>query len=288
MTLETYTAWGKVPDNLKTKTQLGKLGKRPTRGQKPVAQFESFYHGKRRPVYYDLYDANEAVDKTPPTPEQLERLAKGRATAAENRRCPRCQRKYNRHNPKIGRQCERCHDEQSASRWAQMALGDRRTVILDTETTGLEYDDQIVEIAIVSTQGEVLLNTLVRPTRPIQLEAAEIHGITDAEVRNAPLWPEVWEQVLAIFRNARVVIIWNIDFDDRLMAQSCEAYGINYHDDMANLPGAALACAMRKHAAWFGEPHRDGGYRWHSLNGGHRALGDCLAVIERLKEMAGE
>jgi len=285
--MDTYTAWANVPDNLKTKTQMAKLGKRPARGQKPAAQFESFYHGKRRPKYYDLYDLNEAVDKTLPTPDQLERLAKGRETAAENRRCPRCQRKYNRHNPKIGGQCERCHDEQSASKWARMALDSHRTIVLDTETTGLGGDAQIVEIAIVSTQGETLLNTLVRPTCPIPPEASAIHGITDADVRDAPLWPEVWQQVLGVFEQARVVTVWNLDFDVRLMEQSCLAYGIDYGADLDALSTRpAAVCAMNKHAAWFGEPHRDGGYRWQALNGGHRARGDCLAVIERLKEMA--
>ncbi len=27
-------------------------------------------------------------------------------------------------------------------------------------------------------------------------------------------------------------------------------------------------------------------YRWQSLDGGHRALGDCLKTLEKIKEMA--
>ncbi len=43
-------------------------------------------------------------------------------------------------------------------------------MILDTETTGL-YDAEIVELSIIDTAGNVLLDTLVRPTRPIPAEA---------------------------------------------------------------------------------------------------------------------
>lgn len=284
--METYTAWAKVPENLKTKTQLAKLGKRLARGQQPVAEFESFYHGKRRPKYYKLYDLNEAVDKTPPSQDQLERLAKGRAAAAKNRQCPRCQRRYTRHNTKTGGMCERCYDEQLASEWAKMALDSNSTIILDTETTGLDGDAQIVEIAIITTKGEILLDTMVRPSLPIPEEASYIHGITDADVRDAPLWPVVWEQVLSILQNARVVIIWNEPFDTRMMAQSCWAHSIDYQAGIDTLPGTTFDCAMRKYAKWFGEwNYKHGDYRWQALNGGHRALGDCLAVVERLKEM---
>lgn len=287
--METYQAWAKVPENLKTKTQITRLGKRLARGQQPVAEFESFYHGKRRPKYYKLYDVNEAVDKMPATPEQLERLAKGRATAAKNSRCPLCQRRYTRRLCKVAGMCERCYDGELAKAWATMALDNNSTIILDTETTGLDGDDQIVEIAIVTTKGEILLNTLVWPTKSIPADVVAIHGISDAEVKDAPLWSEIWPQVLSIFQNARVVVIWNAPFDTRMMAQSCAAWGIDYEAAIDDLPGTAFVCAMRQHAKWFGEwnyKHND--YRWQALNGGHRALGDCLTVIERLKEMRGE
>lgn len=52
-------------------------------------------------------------------------------------------------------------------------------VILDTETTGLDEHDEIVEVAVIDMSGKVLLNTLVNPIQPIPYEATQIHGITN-------------------------------------------------------------------------------------------------------------
>lgn len=45
-------------------------------------------------------------------------------------------------------------------------------LIVDTETTGLENDAQIVEIAVVDLAGRVLLDSLVKPTIYIPREAS--------------------------------------------------------------------------------------------------------------------
>ncbi|MFJ2900325.1 exonuclease domain-containing protein [Streptomyces sp. NPDC087218] len=71
--------------------------------------------------------------------------------------------------------------------WAQKILADPDAyAILDTETTGLDYDSRIVEIAVTTAAGTVLLDTLVNPGAPIPAEAAAIHGITDVMVADAP------------------------------------------------------------------------------------------------------
>ena len=43
--------------------------------------------------------------------------------------------------------------------------------ILDTETTGLDNQAEIVEISIIAQQGQVVLDTLVKPLRPIPADA---------------------------------------------------------------------------------------------------------------------
>ena len=71
------------------------------------------------------------------------------------------------------------------------------TVFLDTATTGLDDDAQVVEIAIVDSTGAVLFESLVKPTVPVDPEAAAIHGIGPERLASAPAWPEVSEQVRA-------------------------------------------------------------------------------------------
>lgn len=62
-------------------------------------------------------------------------------------------------------------EQQIAKRWI-----DKGFVILDTETTGLGFDDEIVEISIIDCAGYVLLNTLVKPSKSIP-EAAGFEAV---------------------------------------------------------------------------------------------------------------
>lgn len=93
-------------------------------------------------------------------------------------------------------------------------------LILDTETTGLADSDEIVEIAILRIDGQHLLNEIIRPSRPIPADVTAIHGITDADVESARIWPNIWPVVQPLIANRRV-ITYNAPFDRRMIAQSC-------------------------------------------------------------------
>ncbi|MGF1486707.1 MAG: exonuclease domain-containing protein, partial [Prochloraceae cyanobacterium] len=49
-------------------------------------------------------------------------------------------------------------------------------IVLDTETTGLNYKDEFIDIAIVSRYGSVFFDSLIKPTCDISEGAAMIHG----------------------------------------------------------------------------------------------------------------
>lgn len=63
--------------------------------------------------------------------------------------------------------------------WARRVVAEGEALILDTETTGLEAHDEVIQLAIVDMRGNVVLQSLVRPTVPVGTEARAIHGITD-------------------------------------------------------------------------------------------------------------
>jgi len=168
-------------------------------------------------------------------------------------------------------------------------------VVLDTETTGIDYRAEVVQIAIVDAAGEAVLNTLVKPTRPIAPDAIAIHGITDAMVAGAPTIGEVE----ADFRNAvrgRAVIIYNAEYDMRLLSQSSRARNLDVQwRDMA----PRWICAMLAYAEHRGEPgRRYGEFRWHKLGAAarfegvpighsHAALDDCLTTLGLIRKLAG-
>ena len=82
---------------------------------------------------------------------------------------------------------------------------DANALILDTETTGLDDDAEVVELAVIDCAGTVLLDTLVRPSGPVPAEAAAIHGITDAMLADAPTWSEIHARFCDLHRHLRAM-----------------------------------------------------------------------------------
>jgi len=78
-------------------------------------------------------------------------------------------------------------------------------LVLDTETTGLEDGAEIVQLGLLAPDGRVLLETLIRPARAIPVDAAAIHGITDAAVAGAPTFPQIYSSLLEACGDKRIV-----------------------------------------------------------------------------------
>lgn len=172
--------------------------------------------------------------------------------------------------------------KRKATDWARSVLADERTVILDIETTGL--NGSIVDIAIITTEGRTLLETLINPEQTIPNEASAIHGITDEMVKDAPKFSDIYPEILRVLTGARVVI-YNANFDTGRLWYDCQRCDLPQLEKLFK----SVECAMLKYAAWYGEwnsHHKS--FKWQRLNGGHRALGDCLATLELIKKMAEE
>lgn len=173
-------------------------------------------------------------------------------------------------------------DREHVVDWARGLLQRTDWVILDTETTGTSDSDEIVQVAILSCDGISLLDTLVRPTQPIPIEATAIHGITNEDVKDAPSFPEVYERIEKIL-SGKTVVIYNAQFDVRLIRQSLAKH--NLFPVILSLDD--VDCAMLMYAAWVGELWPYGGYKWQKLESGdHTALGDCRATLDLIKKMA--
>jgi DNA polymerase-3 subunit epsilon len=179
----------------------------------------------------------------------------------------------------------------NAARWARDLL-QTEFVILDGETTGLDADDEFVQIGVISSTGEVLLDTLIKPTKAISPGAAGIHGITAAMVADALAFPAIFPQLRALLAH-RQIVAYNVDFDARILAQTCYRYRL---DEIVTPP---WQCAMQQYARYHG--HWNAQYRsfkWVRLTdacaiegiaalGAHSAAGDCLMTLKLIQIMAG-
>jgi DNA polymerase-3 subunit epsilon len=174
------------------------------------------------------------------------------------------------------------------------ALLEQKPVYLDTETTGLERSDEIIEIALIDFDGTLLLDTLVRPQIRIPFGATRVHHITDGMLTQAPSWPEVWPQIHTLL-SGRLTAIYNEEFDIKLMKQTTEKNRIPW-----SAPYLATTCIMQLYARYFGEWNEyRGSFAWQSLEKAarqcrielpntHRARQDALLARAILEHMAGE
>ena len=71
---------------------------------------------------------------------------------------------------------------------AQDFLDGERVLAFDLETTGISTNsDKIVQIALIGSSSdgdEISYETLINPRRAIPLQASEVHGIYDSDVRS--------------------------------------------------------------------------------------------------------
>jgi len=174
--------------------------------------------------------------------------------------------------------------------WARARFADHRTIYLDTETTGIGPDAEIVDIGILDGDGTELLNLLVQPRRPIPIEAMRVHGITNEAVANAQTWEEVGPLVREIL-SGKNVVIYNLQYDQSMLHQCNDECGLPPLDQVNR-----WHCAMLAYSAFNGQIGKYGSLKWHKLDaaadhfeisrGGHRAFADADTARKVVLAMA--
>ena len=93
-----------------------------------------------------------------------------------------------------------------------------RQIVLDTETTGLDYrtGDRVIEIGCVEMVGRKLtgkrFHVYLNPERPIDPGAVAIHGLTDEFLADKPRFAAVADDFCTFIRDGELVI-HNAAFD---------------------------------------------------------------------------
>jgi DNA polymerase-3 subunit epsilon len=184
------------------------------------------------------------------------------------------------------------------SRYRRNAIQQAKTLLemdpvyLDTETTGMHLNSEVIEIGIIDDRGEVLFDQLVRPRGKMDPAAGRVHGITMDMLATAPTWEQVWPQAEAILVDRRIGV-YNVEFDLRLMKQSHNRSWIAWV-----LPDANFFDIMKLYAQYYGDwnPFHKS-FRYQSLEiagrqcgirlpNSHRAIDDCLLTRALLHYMA--
>lgn len=178
--------------------------------------------------------------------------------------------------------------------WAK-AIVAQRPLILDTECTGLTEQDQVIEVAVVDINGNVMINTLLQCHVPIAPKAQEVHRITLEDLQNAnvPDYPSIHQHLVSLI-SARPVVIFNALYDVQMLRQTAAYHGLV-------LPEFETHCLMRQFSLYYGERRPGNHYECVpkgqkfacelfgiSNDNAHRALDDAEAARLVLLRMAGQ
>lgn len=163
-------------------------------------------------------------------------------------------------------------------------------VFLDTETTGLNDNDQVIEIGVIDSFGNKQFESRIKPTVGIEQRAFEVHGISDQDLLTAPTWLEIASELESVLSN-RICIIFNSKFDSRLLNQTAKAF----EDRFEWWKTVELHCAMKLAAQCFGSTNKYGSISLAAAldqanvvysGAAHNALVDAQATVDLFRAMA--
>ena len=97
-------------------------------------------------------------------------------------------------------------------------------MVLDTETTDLDGD--ILEVAIMTMQGTVLLDTLVHPLGEISPRVQAVQGLTRVNLQEAPTFAHIYAQSSALLAQATCMVAYNAGCDLAALHRTCTQYGL--------------------------------------------------------------
>jgi len=162
---------------------------------------------------------------------------------------------------------------------------DRDLIIIDTETTGMSaFHDRVIELAMIRVSKNKIVDkftTLINPEGRLSPFISSFTGITDEDLKNAPLFGDVKNRVLELLDDA-VFVAHNVRFDYSFIKNELKRTGVNFK--------AKTFCTVRLSRRLFPE------HRSHSLESvinrynfkfesRHRAYDDAFVLWQFLKKI---
>jgi DNA polymerase-3 subunit epsilon len=168
-----------------------------------------------------------------------------------------------------------------------------RQVVLDTETTGLEVEQQhrVIEIGCVELVNRRLtgrsFHRYLNPERDIDEGAQQVHGLSRAQLSKEPLFAQVHAEFLEFVRDAEL-IIHNAPFDVAFLNAELGRLGAGKVSDCCRVLDT-LALARQMHPGQ--RNNLDALCKRYSVDSSHRdyhgALLDARILAEVYLAMTG-
>lgn len=165
-------------------------------------------------------------------------------------------------------------------------------MIFDLETTGLDpINDRVIQFAAIvlswGDDGELIedevINFYINPCRPLAPKITELTGITEAQLIDAPVESEVFEQIATVLYKAQYWAGQNLKFDIGFMDALFDRMGyalerrpvldtLEMARDLLDIPKYNLAAVCEQYGV-------SEGIEWHNALGDIRACARLLRVF---------
>ncbi len=152
--------------------------------------------------------------------------------------------------------------------------------ILDIETTGGKYDEEgITEIAIYKHDGQQIIDqfsSLINPERHIQPFVANLTGINNEMLRQAPKFFEIAKRIVEI-TDGCILVAHNAKFDYRILKTEFLRLGFEYEKETLCTVELAKQLIPGHGSYSLGKITRALGI---PVSDRHRAAGDAMATVK--------
>lgn len=146
---------------------------------------------------------------------------------------------------------------------------------IDLETTGVWHKSKIIEVGICKLRGDEIVERfeiLVNPDEPIPADSTKCHGITDADVADAPTIDRLEGSIVWRLFDADAIVAHNLRFDIGFLRRAFGEAAIPKHTITLDTLTAARRLFKGRHGLAHTARHYGVEMGRH-----HRAFGDALA-----------
>src|SRR5690625_2065280 len=153
-------------------------------------------------------------------------------------------------------------------------------VVIDLETTGHSPSDKIIEIGIVMIEKNKIVDeytTLLYPNKPIPPFISKLTGITDEDVKDAPIFIDKAYEIINFFKNSYLVA-HNVPFDLNFLNDELSDHELNILTNPV-LDTVELARILFPHAPGFKLAQLADFFQIEHKDP-HRALSDAYVTAE--------
>lgn len=159
-------------------------------------------------------------------------------------------------------------------------------VVIDTETTGMTSDDEVIELAVVDMDGTVLYDSTFCPVTEVNCFASAVNHLTNDCLCDSPDFADEWSKIKTLIGH-RKILAHNAKFDKRTIKQTLEKYNMDSMvvDSLFGCCYDSLSIAKKylnlQSYSLENIAHSLGIKRAES----HRAADDCIMTLEVLTRL---